>query len=368
MVSPREAPKPKNQTRTVSGKRALLVEIERERFQPVYVLFGGDTAFAEEFIATLKKKLLVPGLEPFDYEYVHASDIGGGGVSVIELLQHMRQPPIGAQRRLVVVRALELLDRRSARDLCAGLAAVAHSSRTGDRFSSTVCVVLTCTGDRGWEKLFAETGLDRWVVTLREPRGWELLELLKHWAKGVGLVMDLGAARMLIEIAGEETMVLRNELEKLATVLGPGGRVTGELVKRFVGQSREFELREFVDRALDRDAAGALVILRRLSAWGENPVGIVVWLTNGFLDLLSAKVGLLPPQLRWRVPPPRRAKWQVAEIDRCLHRLYEINRAIVTGHPEPFVLLDLFTVCLGCTAAAARCHADWCLRKERCLM
>ena len=48
------------------------------------------------------------------------------------------------------------------------------------------------------------------------------------------------------------------------------------------GQSREFELNEYVNLVGRRDSAGALAVLERLQDWGEEPVKITAWLATAF--------------------------------------------------------------------------------------
>ena len=93
-------------------------------------------------------------------------------------------------------------------------------------------------------------------------------------------------------------------------------------------------------------------MLERLRNWGEEPVKIVAWLAGAFLR---------------RVPDPDDMK----RARLCLLQLYEINRDIIGGHPEPFALLETFTVCAGCPGEKRYCpvYADarppeFCLRRK----
>ena len=63
--------------------------MKRGEFAPVYILFGADSAAADELLRALKEALVQPGLESFDYESVHADEL-----DVTILLQHVRQPPV----------------------------------------------------------------------------------------------------------------------------------------------------------------------------------------------------------------------------------------------------------------------------------
>lgn len=324
-----------------SPSRKVLAEAKAGKLQPVYVLFGPDVGAADAIIEVLRKELVAPGLEAFDFEAIHAPDFEHGNLTVDEAVQRTRQLPFGSARRLVLIRNIDMLNRSRGgrlRTLCAALADTPDSST----------VVLTCVSGAGgrerkaWLGLFAECGLSRFVVELRQPNRDRLLELVCNGASRRRFTIAPEAAELLVDIVGGETGILRGELDKLAAAFEPGARVTAADIRRLAGPSREYGLDEFVALFLSREPA-ALAMLRRLEELGVAPVQIIVWLAYGLLDLMGLKAGRLSGRAAWRVPEGRDRRWRAAEVDRALRRLYEINLAAVTGHPEPLALLDILT-------------------------
>jgi DNA polymerase III delta subunit len=192
-------------------------------------------------------------------------------------------------------------------------------------------VAATCDYDAAWQRIFSEAKMADAVVKLKPPTGAELVELVKRWAGARKLVLSSAAVAAMVECAGEETALLKGEVEKLATLFDPGTRIGEDEVRRVVSNTRGYELREYVDSIWPRrDTANALLVLNRLSSAGEAPVRIIYWLTTKLLDWVwSAKKGQ-------------------AALERALDRLYEINYQVLQGHPEPYALLDVLTVCVGC--------------------
>ena len=314
----------------------VLAEIEHGKFQPVYILFGADSAAADEVIRALREALVQPGMEAFDYESVRADEL-----EIPILLQHVRQPPVASRRRLVVVRGLEQLAKGrpkkdqsedgpkrkdSLAELLDGLAALPDAC----------AVALTCDYSRPLQKALADAGLGKAVVDLRKPGEAELAALIQRRSKDLGIRLGPAAVRLLVEVSGDETTLLSGELEKLATAAEPGSSIGEDDVRRLAGQSRAFELNEYINRVLHKDSGGALAVLERLQEWGEEPVKIVAWLGGAFLRRLSGS-------------------GEEKRIRRCLLQLYEINRDIISGHPEPFALLDTFTVCAACPESERYC-------------
>lgn len=313
----------------------VLADIKRGKFAPVYVLFGADSAAADELLRALKEALVQPGMEAFDFESVHADEL-----EIPILLQHIRQPPVASKRRLVVVRGIDRLSKgRQKKDqpeegakagqlgeLLAGLAALPEAC----------AVALTCDYSGPIQNALAGAGLGKFVVDLRQPDATELSALIHRRSKELGISLEPGAVQLLLDVAGDETTLLMGELEKLATAVEPGDSIAAEDVRRLAGQSREFELNEYIGRVMRGDSAGALAVLARLRDWGEEPVKIVGWLAGAFLRRVA-----------------ERGDEKLVRL--CLLQLYEINRDIISGHPEPFALLETFTVCAGCPASERYC-------------
>ena len=72
----------------------VLADIKRGKFAPVYILFGADSAAADELLRALKAALVQPGMEAFDLETVDAVDLDAGCQRMIRAHQPAgeRQP------------------------------------------------------------------------------------------------------------------------------------------------------------------------------------------------------------------------------------------------------------------------------------
>lgn len=342
--------------------QAVLNDLAQGRFEKVYLLIGDDSALAEEVISRLKARLTSPGLEPFDFESLHADELE---VEAIRGL--LRQPPVGSARRFVVIRNLTHPGKDGPRFSGLGKAWVerllAELALTPD--STTVAV----TGIEHAElaKIARAAGLSAAVIELRPPGPGELLKLMKSWAHEKDLRLEPDAARLLVEVSGEDTAVLKGEVEKLGTCFEPGHLVTAAEIRELAAASREFSLKEYVVRVLNRDVPGALAVLRRLEVWGENTYGIIIALTNGLIGLVARTGGQVKDSANGHFP------WRkTVDVNRSLQQLYQVSRALLCNRPEPFARLELFTRCIGCGTAADYCDLDkddrkWvqCLRASR---
>jgi DNA polymerase III delta subunit len=316
----------------------IVSEIQAGKFRPVYILFASDPSQADDLIELLKDKLLTPGLEAFDYETISAGDIGRSDALSMEMvLQRTKQPPISAQRRLVVIRHLEEMDSKGLLDLCHGLLKVPDSTT----------LVAVCDYDRKLSSVFQKAGVSKWVIALPAAKNQELRTQVRDWAERAGLTITADAIELLIEIAGESSTLLKGEIEKLATALGAPGEVTVETIRKYACSTRVFELRDYVRHCLDRNVRKSLPLLHRLEAAGAEPIMILAWLTYGLLDVLAVKSGLRTKRSLWRAGENAPDRWSTEMLKKALHKLYQINLEILRGYPEPFALLDIWTVGTG---------------------
>jgi len=315
----------------------IIAEIEKGQFRSLYFFLNSDEVFVQEVIGQLKRKLLVPGLEVFDFETINAADIREEGMNVPVVLQRVRQVPVAAKRRLVVIKNLEKMRANPLKQLLSGLVGLPDSAS----------VVVVAAGDKEFMKLCKGIGLDKFFIILPAPTDEDLKKLLRARVRDAGLEIETPAIDELIAITGDDIMSLKNEIEKMATVLQPGTKISPALVRQYASASRVFNLEDFITAAVMRRRREALRVLRWLEETGEEPVRIVVNLGYALLAMYKVKTGAMP---EWAIRPNRRAglkHWDVNLIDRVLRKLYEINLKIVSGHPEPFALLEMITVAIG---------------------
>ncbi len=308
------------------GARDIFAELAAGNFQPLYLFYDSESFFVEEFVRLLKEELLVSGLEAFDFERLDAREVRGDVGGAIEAA--VRQLPVAAPRRLVVIEHLEELRKEVLARVCAVFA----------RLPEAVTIVASCEYEKGLKEVFKKTGVERFVVQLRAPEGDGLVRLLKSWGAADGLKFDDGAARCLVEVCGQDLRFLKGEMEKLATVLGQGETVNEDVVKRYASSTRVFELQEFIRLVREGNPAQALQMLRRLEEKGEEPIRIVVNLGYALLNLLR-RPDYYGREMGWGEGTIRTRR-----LHKAIDALYEINRRIVSGHPEPWALLDMWLV------------------------
>jgi DNA polymerase-3 subunit delta len=107
------------------------------------------------------------------------------------------------------------------------------------------------------------------------PKLAQIRDWLTRRAKELAVEFQRDALSLLLDLAPLELGILEQELAKLATAAGKGGKITPALVQENVGGGRVRETWDMIEAAARGDAPQALVQLDRLIAAGEEPQGIL---------------------------------------------------------------------------------------------
>ena len=113
------------------------------------------------------------------------------------------------------------------------------------------------------------------VIACYRERGSELSASIGRILQELGVSAEPVALEWLAQRLGEDRMLLRRELEKLALFIGAGGRVTPEAAVSCVAEGSTLDLEEALMAAMAGETAAADKALAAAFAEGVNPVQVV---------------------------------------------------------------------------------------------
>lgn len=117
-------------------------------------------------------------------------------------------------------------------------------------------------------------------------------EQLTRWLLGVmrrsALTLDQEAALTMVRFCARDAARLKKETEKLALLLGEGGRVTREIVEEHVAKDTEYYIYELTQAAAKRNAPKFYEVLDELTKKGYDENAVLASLTSHFRSLLEA--------------------------------------------------------------------------------
>lgn len=187
-------------------------------------------------------------------------------------------------------------------------------------------------------------------------------EALKNWviarARSKGVAIAEEACELLMRYLGSDLRALDTELEKLAAHAGYARETTREDVAALVSATVEEQVWGMVDALGARDRAAATELLERMLAQDQHPLYLLSMFTRQFRLILSAKE--LSEERKLSLPAvqaelgvrdfvaekllQQARTFSLAELERVLERLLELDQGIKTGRMDGQLGLELLTV------------------------
>jgi len=268
---------------------ALFRQLKQGAIDPVYYLHGDEDVLKDEAVREIADRVLDPSLRAFNLDQPDTA-----GLDAERLHALLNTPPMLAERRVVVLRGVHQLRRKSrARDaLLRYLAAPSPD---------TVLVMV----DPAKEKPADDFPATATTVKLDRLAPERVLRWIAHRADPLGLTLADEAAAHLASALDHELGVIAQELDKLAVAVS-GRPVTRADVEGLIGIRHGETLADLVAGALERRAAVAAHLAAPVLAQsGMSGVRVVTALGTALLGTAIARAELD------RGTPPARAEGAV---------------------------------------------------------
>lgn len=273
------------------------------------LLHGGDGQLLDDALAAVSHGLFPdPGAAAFDREV-----LDGREVNAATIAQSALTLPVAAPRRLVAIRHSQALPAKGAERLAEYCAS-----------PNPACCLLLLADDA---LAAARDRKDHWllgavppaaVVTLPSRQGGALEPWLRRRAAAEGLGVSEEAARLLVQLVGDDAASLLGEVRKAALAGGPQNQAVGvKEVTAVVGERRVsgvFDLTRAVER---REVGQALRTLESLLST-EEPMLLLALLTR-------------EARTAWTIQEWSRRGQGVEQIARTLRRPVPVVQAFVAA-------------------------------------
>jgi DNA polymerase-3 subunit delta len=198
------------------------------------------------------------------------------------------------------------------------------------------------------------------VIQCTLPRGVAVESWIKKKATSSGVKITPDAATMLANFIGNQLRLLANELDKLATYVGPGATVTVEDVRLLSAQVQEARIFDLTDALAQRNRKQALDLLHDLLADGEPPLKLISTITSQVRSLLLVKeladnglrisqivsaTGMAPFVAEKALR--QIGKFSPVQLERAYRQLLSTDAALKRSRLTPDIALDLLVVNFG---------------------
>lgn len=250
-------------------------QIEQHNLAPVYLLHGEEGYYTDELVKAFERVLPEEDRE-FNQHVLYAPQVEPG--AVMDLCYSV---PMMADRQVVILKECQSVRADQINRL--------YKYVQQPSPSTLLVIVFRNEKAKGKDLLAAAKG-HAVVFESKKVAEWNLLPVISGYIKQKGLLAEQKAQEMLRDYIGADLSHMFNEIDKLATILGPGAAITPEAIERNIGISKEFNSFELIDALAVRDAAK---VMRIADYFAANPKANPLVMTtsnlyNLFSDLLIA--------------------------------------------------------------------------------
>lgn len=312
-----------------AGRIACMASNNNNPLLGAYLVVGEDHLKREAVMRRLKVRLEKEGDLSFNYDTFDGTASGDAIVSAARTL------PFASEKRLVVVEDADKLNKKSQTQI---------SSYLEDPAGSTVLILVA-------DKLAKNTVMYKRVAALGKsaviecipPKKSELANQIRAMATTHGVTITPGAAKLLLELVGEDTVHLDAELQKLSLSHFTNSPIDEAEVQELVARISEPKPWEYVDAFSARDLASCMRM--RLLMRDASPYALLRQCVARIRELICAQaliasnrasVSALAKELKtqdWRVKNHFRwAKgFSARELRHALEASLEAERKMKSG-------------------------------------
>ena len=256
------------------GYNGVMSDSQHTDLLPAYLAVGEDALKREAVIARLKARLGTMGDMAFNSDEFDGESAEGAAIAAA-----CNTMPFASPVRLVYVRNVDKLKKADAEELVNYLKAPSATT------------VLACEA----EKLARNTRLykalaaagPKAVIDCAPPKSWELPKRVRAMACTHGITLTEGAASALVELVGDNTVHLDNELKKIALAHGTGEGVGEREVRALVARTSEVKPWDFTAAFAERNLGKCLALRSKMES--TSPHVLIALCTTRLRELMAAQ-------------------------------------------------------------------------------
>jgi DNA polymerase III subunit delta len=259
----------------------VIKDIKKREFAPIYFLHGEESFYIDRITNLLEESVLPPAEKGFNQTMLYGRDINMGTI-----ITQARRFPMMAERQVVIIKEFQQLP-----DLAKDESTKLLEAYTTQSQPSTVLVLAHKhkTLNKN-SKLYKALEKNAVVVETKKLYDNQLPAWIQNYLKDQKYSIEPKAVQLLAEAVGSDLARLSGELDKLCLNISPETPINEQLIERYVGISKDYNVFELQNAIAQRDRVKAFKIL---AYWEANPkkqplIPTIAMLFGYFVKLLMA--------------------------------------------------------------------------------
>lgn len=248
--------------------------LQAKKFEPLYFLCGEESYYIDLIENFISDNALQPHEKDFNYSMFYGKD-----ADAVSVLNDAKQYPTFADRRLVVVREAqdfkakdwEVFEKYFEKPVASTILVFAHKNKTLDK-RTKIAKTIEKQSVYFESKKYADESIPEWITGYVTKRNFKISN---------------EAAQVIAENLGNDLSRIAKEIDKLSVMLGDNAEISLEIIEKYIGISKEYNVTEFNKAVITKDFSKAM---KMVLYFEKNPkagplIQILAFLYNHFSKL-----------------------------------------------------------------------------------
>jgi DNA polymerase-3 subunit delta len=250
--------------------------LQAKKFEPIYFLCGEESYYIDQIEKFIEDNALEPHEKDFNFSLFYGKD-----ADPVSVLNDAKQYPTFAEKRLVIVREAqdfkvkdwETFEKYFENPVASTILVFAHKNKTLDKRTKISKLIEK-------KSVFFESA----KKTDEQLPAW-----ITGYVKKKNFKISNNVAQLLAENLGNDLSRIANEVDKLSVMLLEGADITEDIIEKYIGISKEYNITEFNNAIIKRDFSKAM---KMVLYFEKNPkagplIAILAYMYNHFSKLFA---------------------------------------------------------------------------------
>ncbi len=262
------------------NEQMLKEQLKSQNYSNAYLIYGEESYLKEFYISQLKKKLVDPAFEAFNFHQFEGKD-----VTLDDILKDAQMLPMMSEYNFVLVRDYAVEKSKSDLKLL--------EEFLSDVPESTIIIFLYESiqpdlKSAGFKKMISAFDKAGTVVNLEKRSESDVAALLVSGAKKRGSAMNINNAKYLISVSGNDMKTLLNELDKLA-YFSKGSEITKDIIDNMATKCLQARVYDLSKAVVSGNADDAFSVADTLFGMKEDPILLLAVIGGVYVDMYRVK-------------------------------------------------------------------------------
>ena len=254
---------------------SIIADFKKKKFKPIYWLEGEEPFYIEEVMNYAEHHLLNESEKSFNLSIFYGKDANWA-----DIINACKRYPMFAEFQVVLLKEAQQM-----KDIDFLESYLEHPSKT------TVLVVSYKDKKVDARTKFAKSLKSKGeLLSTKKIYENHLPEFITSITKQNGLTITQKAILLISENIGNDLTRIKNEIEKIAINLKDSKNITDDVIEKFVGVSKEYNVFELQDAIAKKNLAKAIRIIQYFE---KNPKAAPIQLVIPSLYSFFSKVLLM---------------------------------------------------------------------------